>query len=48
MDNKRFYFADEDGMLEGDFIDNDKLNIIYRHTTPTDTVIGVGTWTRKP
>jgi hypothetical protein len=48
MDNKRFYFADEDGMMEGDFIDNDKLNIVYRHVTPTDTVIGVGTWTRKP
>ena len=47
MDNKRFVYADEDGFLEGDFIDNVKLNIVYRHVTPTDTVIGVGTMTRE-
>ncbi len=47
MDNQRFFYADEDGMMEGDFVDNDKLNVVYRHVTPTDTVIGVGSMNRK-
>lgn len=46
MDNKSFYFADEDGCLEGKIISKDKIEIIYRHITASDTVIGVGTWTR--
>lgn len=46
-DNKSFYFADEDGFIEGTFVSNDKLEIIYRHVTAVDTVIGAGTWTRK-
>jgi hypothetical protein len=46
MDNKSFYYADEDGFLEGK-ISKDKLDVVYRHVTPTDTVVGVGTWTRR-
>ena len=46
-DNKSFYFADEDGFMEGKIVSKDKLDVVYRHVTPTDTVIGVGTWTRK-
>jgi len=45
-DNKRLYQADEDGFLEGQ-ISNDKINIIYRHSTAADTVVAVGTMTRK-
>jgi hypothetical protein len=46
-DNKSFYYADEDGFMEGQISNKDTINIIYRHVTAKDTVIGVGTWTRK-
>ena len=46
-DNKSFYLADEDGFMEGQIGSNDKINIIYRHSTAADTVVAVGTWTRK-
>ena len=47
VDNKSFYLADEDGFVEGQISSNDKINVIYRHSTPADTVVAVGTWTRK-
>ncbi len=47
MDNKTFWYADEDGMMEGRFVTEDRIDVIYRHVTPSDTVIGVGTWTRN-
>ena len=46
LDNKSLYQADEDGFLEGQ-ISNDTINIIYRHSTAADTVVAVGTMTRK-
>ena len=46
-DNKRFYYADEDGTMEGRIVNKDKMEMIYRHVTPSDTVVGVGTWIRK-
>ncbi len=47
MDNKGFFYADEDGFDDGIIVNKDKINIVYRQITPTDTVAGVGTWTRK-
>jgi hypothetical protein len=47
MDNKNFYYADEDGFMEGNIVSKDRMNVIYRHVTADDTVVGVGTWTRK-
>lgn len=47
MDNKSLFYADEDGFLEGKFINKDKINVVYRHVTAIDTVVGVGTFTRK-
>jgi len=47
MDNKSFYYADEDGTLEGKIVSKDRMDVIYRHVTASDTVIGAGTWTRK-
>jgi coenzyme F420-reducing hydrogenase gamma subunit len=47
VDNKSLYEADEDGFLEGQISNNDTINIIYRHSTTADTVVAVGTWTRK-
>jgi hypothetical protein len=47
MDNKSLYLADEDGFIEGQIINNDQINIIYRHSSSKDTVVAVGTMTRK-
>ena len=47
MDNKTFYFADSDGFLEGEIVNNNRMNVVYRHVSDVDTVIGVGTWKRK-
>jgi len=47
MDNKTFYFVDEDGFMEGNIVSKDKMNVIYRHVTADDIVVGVGTWTRE-
>jgi hypothetical protein len=47
LDNKHFYYADEDGTIDGNIVNKDKMELIYRHVTPSDTVVGVGTWTRK-
>lgn len=46
-DNKSFYYADEDGFIEGKIVGKDRMDVIYRHVTSNDTVVGVGTWTRK-
>ena len=47
MDNKSLYQADEDGFMEGQIINQDQINIIYRHSGSKDTVVAVGTCTRK-
>ena len=47
QDNKSFYYADEDGFMEGQITNKGTINLIYRHSTATDTVVAVGTWTRK-
>ncbi|MHC1727657.1 MAG: hypothetical protein AB9866_16915 [Syntrophobacteraceae bacterium] len=46
-DNKSVYYADEDGLMEGKIVSKDKLDMVYRHVGSSDTVVGVGTWTRK-
>jgi len=47
MDNKSLYHADEDGFLEGQIVNKDQINIIYRHSTAKDSVVAVGTCIRK-
>ena len=47
MDNKSLYHADEDGFLEGQIFNRDQINIIYRHSGASDTVVAVGTMMRK-
>ncbi len=47
VDNKGFYLADEDGFMEGQVINKDNIDVIYRHSTPADTVVAAGTWVRK-
>ena len=46
-DNKTLYYADEDGFLEGRLINENTMEIVYRHVNPIDTVVAVGLWTRK-
>jgi hypothetical protein len=47
QDNKTLYFADEDGTFEGRIVGKGKIEGVYRHVTPSDTVIAVFTWVRK-
>ncbi len=47
MDNKSIFCADEDGFVEGRIISKNKVHGIYRHSTPTDSVVAVTVWTRK-
>ncbi len=46
-DNKSVYYADEDGFMEGQISNKDQINVIYRHSSSSDTVVAVGTWTKK-
>jgi hypothetical protein len=47
LDNKSFYCADEDGMLDGRILGKDKMEVIYRHANASDMTAAVSTWTRK-
>lgn len=46
-DNETFYYADQDGFLDGIIEDKDTIQVIYRHVTGNDIVAAVGIWTRK-
>lgn len=46
-DNETIYYADSDGFLEGIIEDRDTIEMVYRHVTDKDIVVGVGLWTRK-
>jgi hypothetical protein len=46
-DNKAIYHADEDGFFEGKLIDKDTIEFVYRHVTPTESVVAVGVYTRN-
>ena len=47
LDNKTLYCSYEQGFLEGKIIDKDTIQIVYRHVTPTDSVVAVGVYTRN-
>jgi hypothetical protein len=46
MDNKSISFADDDGFFDCQIVNNDQINMVYRHATTNNTVVIVGTWTR--
>ena len=46
MDNKSFYYADQDGINDGQVVSNGQINMVYRQVSANDTVVAVGTWTR--
>jgi hypothetical protein len=39
--------SDEDGFMEGQISNKDQINVIYRHLSSSDTIVAVGTWTKK-
>ncbi|EHJ48545.1 hypothetical protein DFW101_2541 [Solidesulfovibrio carbinoliphilus subsp. oakridgensis] len=41
-DGKSLYAADLDGIWDARIVDNDTLEIVYRHVKPTDTVVAIG------
>ncbi|MDO9034605.1 MAG: hypothetical protein Q7U51_05310 [Methanoregula sp.] len=45
MDNKSFYYADQDGINDGQIVSNGQINMVYRQVSANDTVVAVGTWT---
>jgi hypothetical protein len=46
-DGKTLYAADMDGIWDVRIVDNDTLEIVYRHVKPTDTVVAIGTGKRQ-
>jgi hypothetical protein len=47
VDGKTFALVDEDGSLDGKIINENLIEIVYRHTTKTESVIASGTYTRQ-
>ena len=47
FDNKSISLVDQDGFMDGTIVDNDTIQGIYRHAAPADSVLSVGTWSRK-
>jgi len=47
IDGKTFAYVDEDGSLDGKIINNNLIEVIYRHISPTESVVASGTYTRK-
>jgi hypothetical protein len=47
LDGRTIYAVDTDGLFDLRVVDADTLEVVYRHATPTTSVVSVGTWTRK-
>jgi hypothetical protein len=41
-DGKTLYAADSDGYWDCRIVDNDTMEVVYRHVKPTDTVVATG------
>jgi hypothetical protein len=46
-DNAALYIVDEDGFADGRIISPNKIQVVYRHTSDLDSVVDIGTWTRR-
>jgi len=46
-DGKNMYASDSDGFFDCKIIGKDKLEIVYRHVKPTDSVVAIGTDKRQ-
>ena len=47
LDNKTIYYADQDGFMDARLVDNDTLQVVYRHVSSSDSVVALGVWKRK-
>lgn len=45
-DNKTVKMVDMDGVVTGELVSDDLIEVVYTHITDKDSVIAVGTWTR--
>jgi hypothetical protein len=46
-DNASLYMVDEDGFTDGKIISPNLIQVVYRHTSDLDSVVDIGTWTRR-
>ena len=46
-DNATMYIVDEDGFTDGKIISPNQIQVVYRHTSDFDSVVDIGTWTRR-
>jgi hypothetical protein len=46
-DNATMYIVDEDGFTDGKIISPNQIQVVYRHTSDLDSVVDIGTWTRR-
>jgi|LauGreDrversion4_2_1035121.scaffolds.fasta_scaffold366299_2 hypothetical protein len=44
VDGKNFYYIDEDGFLDGKIINKNLIEVVYRHTNKTESVVSSGTY----
>ena len=47
VDGKNFAYVDEDGSLDGKIINNNLMEVVYRHISPSESVVASGTYTRR-
>jgi hypothetical protein len=46
-DNVTLYIVDEDGFTDGRVVSPNQIQVVYRHTSDLDSVVDIGTWTRR-
>lgn len=46
-DNTTLYIVDEDGFTDGRVVSPNQIQFVYRHTSDLDSVVDIGTWTRR-
>ena len=46
-DNASLYIGDEDGFTDGKITSPNLIQVVYRHTSDLDSVVDIGTWTRR-
>ncbi len=45
-DGKDFSYVDEDGSLDGKIVNENLIEVVYRHVSPTESVVASGTYAR--
>ena len=45
-DGKDFSYVDEDGILDGKIVSDNLIEVVYRHVSPTESVVASGTYKR--